>query len=382
MYSNNGFSTGMEGMQYGGGQLMNTSTNLLQNGIQPSQYCSQGMSQSNLGVSQYAGGAVTVIPLKYLLGTPSVRPYPNFNPMADANTLREAMRGIGCDRNSVLRVLCTHTNWQRQQIRNAFTQTFGKDLIRELKSELSGEFENLIVALMLAPAEYDAMELNRAMKYIGTRENILIEIMCSRSNSEIHQIKNAYNQLYSRHLEHDIVGDTSGYFKQFLLTLCTGNRNETGLMDQMSAQQAAHALYRAGEGRLGTNESTFLNILCSQNFLQLNLIFSEYHKLTGHTMEHAIHGEFSGDIRDALLSLYHIITNRHAFFALQFENSMKGMGTRDKDLIRLTVTRSEIDMIEIKNEYLRMYGRTLEKRIIGDTSGKYRKSLLMLVGGC
>lgn len=40
---------------------------------------------------------------------------------------------------------------------------YGKDLISELKSELSGDFEDLILALMEPPAKYDAAQLRKAM---------------------------------------------------------------------------------------------------------------------------------------------------------------------------------------------------------------------------
>ena len=39
-----------------------------------------------------------------------------------------------------------------------------KDLIGELKSELSGHFEDVVLGLLMTPTEYDAHELRTAVK--------------------------------------------------------------------------------------------------------------------------------------------------------------------------------------------------------------------------
>ncbi|KAK6048864.1 Annexin [Cooperia oncophora] len=65
-----------------------------------------------------------------MLGTPSVRPNPNFNANQDAETLRKAMKGLGCNNSKVISVLCGRTNWQRQEIAKAFKVMYGKDLIK------------------------------------------------------------------------------------------------------------------------------------------------------------------------------------------------------------------------------------------------------------
>ncbi|MDK2413815.1 annexin, partial [Aphanizomenon sp. 202] len=59
--------------------------------------------------------------------------------------------------------------------------------------------------------------------------------------------------------------------------------------------------------------------------------------------------------------------------------AMAGFRTRNRALIRLVVTRCEVDMQEIKLQYQSLYQRPLEKDIKGDTSGDYRKILMALV---
>ncbi|KAL7070329.1 hypothetical protein ACQ4LE_010275 [Meloidogyne hapla] len=317
----------------------------------------------------------------FAMATPSIRPNPNFNSQQTAELLRKAMKGFGCDKGKVIQAIVNCSNAQRQQVSLSFKQMYGKDLIKELKSELSGDFEDLIMALMSHPAYYDASQLRRAMEGLGTKEHILIEIMTTRTNAQIIQIRSAYGQLYGSDLERDMIGETSGYFKRMLVALCTGARDESMITDPLKASQDAKKLYRAGEARLGTDESAFIAILSAQNYNQLRLIFNEYQKVSGHPIEQAITAEFSGDICSGLLAIIKSIKNRPAYFAELLYNSMKGFGTRDNDLIRLVVTRSEIDMADIRSAYQQLYGISLEQAIASDCSGSYKDGLIAIVKG-
>uniref|UniRef100_A0A1I7TMH8 Annexin n=1 Tax=Caenorhabditis tropicalis TaxID=1561998 RepID=A0A1I7TMH8_9PELO len=316
-----------------------------------------------------------------MIGNPSVFPVPGFNANNDAEVLRKAMKGLGCNNSKVISVLCQRTNGQRQEISKAFKVMYGKDLIKELKGELHGDFEDLILALMDAPAIYDAKQLYKAMDGLGTKESVLIEIMTSRTNAQIQQVRDAYKMLYKKDLERDLIGETSGHFKRLLVSLCAGGRDESNQTDALRANQDARRLYQAGEKRLGTDESTFNAILASQNFNQLRMVFEEYQKVSNHSIEKAIEAEFSGDVRDGLLAVIAVVRNRPAYFAKLLHDSMKGLGTRDNDLIRLCVTRAEYDMADIRNMFQQLYRTSLENMIKGDCSGAYKEGLIALVNG-
>uniref|UniRef100_A0A915ERL1 Annexin n=1 Tax=Ditylenchus dipsaci TaxID=166011 RepID=A0A915ERL1_9BILA len=259
------------------------------------------------------------------------------------------MKGLGCNKDKVIQALCTICNWQRQEVAKAFKQQYGKDLIGDLKSELSGDFEGLVLALMEPPlgnAYYvktiRCQQLHKAMAGLGTRESVLIEIMTTRSNAQIQELKYTYKQLYGSELKE--------------IVLQCGS---------LRANQDARALYRAGEQRLGTDESSQC-YFAAQNMAQLRLVFQEYQ-----TFRHS----------DGLLAIVKSIRSRPGFFAELIHKSMVGLGTRDNDLIRLIVTRSEIDLADIRNIYPSLFNTSLEKAIAGDCSGAYKEGLIALVKG-
>lgn len=67
-------------------------------------------------------------------------------------------------------------------------------MIEDIRSETSGNFENLLVALLTPIVDFYVKELHDAMAGIGTDEDVLIEVLCSMSNYEINTIKHAYER--------------------------------------------------------------------------------------------------------------------------------------------------------------------------------------------
>uniref|UniRef100_A0A8C3A2S5 Annexin n=1 Tax=Cyclopterus lumpus TaxID=8103 RepID=A0A8C3A2S5_CYCLU len=253
-----------------------------------------------------------------------------FNAEADAQSLREAMKGAGTDEDAITKVLAHCTIAQRQRIKEAYKQTVGKDLADDLSSELSGNYCSVVLGLLMLAPVYDAYELRNAMRGAGTEEAGLIDILASRTNAEI---------------------------------------------------KIVNEMFEAGEARWGTDEVKFLTVLCVRNRNHLLRVFEEYQKISGRDIEDSIKREMSGCLEDVFLAIVKCIKNKPAFFAERLYKSMKGLGTTDTVLIRIMVARAEIDMLDIKVQFLQMYGKTLYSFIKGDTSGDYRTILLELCGG-
>ncbi|XP_039628925.1 annexin A11a isoform X2 [Polypterus senegalus] len=324
--------------------------------------------------------APTVAPLKPV-NRGTIHDFPGADPLKDAEVLRKAMKGFGTDEQAIIDLLSSRSNKQRVPVVLSYKTAYGKDLIKDLKSELSGNFEKVVLAMLKTPIMFDVHEIKDAIKGAGTDEECLIEILSSRSNEEIHEISKTYKAEYKKSLEDAIRSDTSGHFERLLVSLSQGNRDESQNVDISLAKQDAQGLYAAGENKVGTDESKFNAILCARSKAHLRAVFHEYQQMCGRDIEKSICREMSGNLEKGMLAIVKCIKNTPAFFAERLYKSMKGLGTDDKTLIRIMVSRSEVDMLDIRQEYKRMYGKSLYTDITGDTSGDYRKILLKLCGG-
>ncbi|XP_070783017.1 annexin A5b isoform X2 [Enoplosus armatus] len=303
----------------------------------------------------------------------------NFNASADAEVLYKAMKGLGTDEDAILQLLTTRSNFQRQEIKAAYKTLFGKDLISDLKGELGGKFEALIVALMTPPIAYDVTSLRNAIKGAGTDEKVLVEILASRTPQQVKDIVAAYRQEYDDDLEEDVSGDTSGHFKRLLVILLQANRQKG--IQEGNIESDAQVLFKAGEQKFGTDEQSFVTILGNRSAEHLRKVFDTYMKMSGYEMEESIKRETSGALRDLLLAVVKCARSVPAYFAETLYYAMKGAGTDDNTLIRVMASRSEVDLLDIRAEFRRLFACSLFSMIKGDTGGDYRKALLLLCGG-
>lgn len=308
----------------------------------------------------------------------TLKPADNFDPGKDAEALRKAMAGSGSDKDAIVAVLGARTNKQRQEIAAKYQQKYGKNLTDDLKSELSGKFEDAIVSMLLVPESHDAVALHDAMSGIGTDEQVLVEILSSRSTKEIEAIKSAYTQIYSgKDVAKKLKEDTGGDFRTVLMTLLEKKPDSSGVNTDLATDDAKK-LFEAGEGKKGTDKAVFVEIFTTRNYQQLQATFDAYKNLAKKDILDYITDQIKGDLGSALRAIVRCAQSPPLYFAEVLEKALDK--SKEKTVTRVMVTRAEIDLAQIRTEFEKKTGQSLKDVVVKKMKGDLEKLLLQLLG--
>ncbi|XP_074522378.1 annexin A2-like [Halichoeres trimaculatus] len=313
---------------------------------------------------------------------PTVVPVRDFDPAKDAARLETAIKTKGVDEQTIIDILTRRSYSQRREIAFEYERIAKKDLIAALKGALSGSLEALMLGLMKSTAQYDASELKASMKGLGTDEETLIEIVCSRNNEELTDIKKVYREMFKKEVEKDVAGDTSGDFAKLLLALVQTKRDEpSNVVDYEKIDEDARSLYEAGVKRKGTDVATWISIMSKRSVPHLQKVFERYKSYSPYDMKESIRKEVKGDLEKSFLTLVECFQNRQLYFANRLFEAMKGKGAKDKVVTRIMVSRCEVDLMKIRSEFKKQHKKSLYQTIAEHTKGDYQNALLSLCGG-
>eukprot|EP00276_Gloeochaete_wittrockiana_P022563 CAMPEP_0184368642 /NCGR_PEP_ID=MMETSP1089-20130417/161781_1 /TAXON_ID=38269 ORGANISM="Gloeochaete wittrockiana, Strain SAG46.84" /NCGR_SAMPLE_ID=MMETSP1089 /ASSEMBLY_ACC=CAM_ASM_000445 /LENGTH=303 /DNA_ID=CAMNT_0026710959 /DNA_START=103 /DNA_END=1014 /DNA_ORIENTATION=+ len=301
------------------------------------------------------------------------------NPVADAETIHKSFKFLGNDNNALISAIGNKSIEHMKAVDLAYKANFGKSLIDVLKKETSGNFGKALIALCRSHADNDAHTLNDALEGGGMDEKTVIEVLCARNNAEIRDIIAAYKQIFNKNLEDVLKAQSSGSMKILFVMLLTANRSEVTEANAQEVATDVEELYKAGKGRIGTNETPFLRIFTQRSVAQLRAVDAAYCQKTGSTLKRVVEKEFSGDIKRSLSTMLDYLMDRGLHFAELIESSVKGAGSSDTKLIRNVAHLRGPLKAEVEAAYMRKYSKSIAHRIKADTSGDYRKLLLTVV---
>lgn len=213
----------------------------------------------------------------------------------------------------------------------------------------------------------------------GGDDDVLIEIMCTMSNSEIRKICATYQIMFGKRLEQGIREHKKGKFKKLLKILIQAKRVETAEIDETAAKTDAETLRKNLEKSL-PDEMQIVEILCARSFIQIKLIDEYYKKIFKITLEKAIKQKFTDTVKNALVAIIRTANNPREFYARRISKAINYFALDGRSLGRLIVVRSEIDLMDIKDEFNRIFRKPLKSCLKGVIAGSYKLALLTLIG--
>ena len=333
-----------------------------------------------------AGGMAVFYPAQVIVATMPGKPprgrlvHPEWNPMQDAQRLRQAIKGVGTDNSTVISIICNRDREHLQYVRLAYRDQFGRHLLKDIEKDTSFFFRDVLMGLCMSDAEFMAYILRKATKGAGTRDSTLIDVICSARGSQLLQLQAAYQGMYGSRLESVIKKETSGNYEKLLVALLRGTRPDWGVMP-MCMQSDVEILYKATEGRLGTDERTVIETLVARSHDHLWKLNQEYvnRSRKRRTLKQCLDSETSGNFKTALQA---VMTDPCHWFASRIHRAAKGLGTNDTMLIQCILLPNQWQVQDIVRILQQEYHKDLIQLIRSETSGHYRDALCQYVANC
>ena len=174
-----------------------------------------------------------------------------------------------------------------------------------MKRAFYGNILKTILSLLKPIEEYEAECLKNGFEGVGTKNNLLLEILCPKDANQIKLLAKEYERLSGQNLVDKLKSDryVSQHFASLLVALASGTRNTSDVVDTELANSQAFQLYKAGIGKIGTDVNVFIEILSQANFKQIQEVTKIYNKNNKLNLKAAIIKEMSGYLEVALCSI-------------------------------------------------------------------------------
>ncbi|XP_075223633.1 annexin B9-like isoform X1 [Lycorma delicatula] len=242
---------------------------------------------------------------------------------------------------------------QRLNVNKEFLNRHHKNIIDTLKTDdAKKSVKDSINKLMMTPAEIYAEELNYALQ----KENIELtcEILFTVSKYGLSIILDAYKEKYKVTADSDINqyikknGDAKNLF--LLYVKQTSNRKTT--TDENAAATEADNIYN----NKGTSwEAHFDQTLARESLEQMRIIFKKFEEKYKLTLECFIDKHGLATMKTTYKNIVTMIKNPELYLANKLNKALPSSIslklTTDRDLIRILVARTQIDVGSIQHAF-------------------------------
>uniref|UniRef100_A0A1J3GKD3 Annexin n=1 Tax=Noccaea caerulescens TaxID=107243 RepID=A0A1J3GKD3_NOCCA len=141
----------------------------------------------------------------------------------EAAMLREAMTKKQLDHDHVLYIVGTRSVFQLRATFAAYKQEYGNTLDKDVDGcPGDADLRSLLKMAILcidSPEKHFAKVIYDSIEGFGTDEDALTRAIVTRAENDLMKVRGEYFNMYNSSMDNAIIGDVSGDYKDFLLTL-------------------------------------------------------------------------------------------------------------------------------------------------------------------
>jgi len=289
-----------------------------------------------------------------------------YDPNKDANALYKAMHGgltgLGTDEDAIFKALQGKSQAEIDKLKANYKDHYGRDLSKDLQSELSGKDYQRAQALMSSnQAAADATAVRQGIGTLWNDNAQIHQALAGKTQEERAALAAEYKKQTGKELKTDLTREMSGTHRDQATALLEGNQ----------AKADAARLQRAMKGA-GTDEAAIMETLKGKSQQEREAINAAFKQSYGNNkvdLNTRLAGDLSGAELDQAKAL--LAGNNAAADAAALKHAMHGgltgLGT-DKDAIEKALAgKSEQE----RKDILAAYGKygDLRADLKGDLSG-------------
>lgn len=317
------------------------------------------------------------VPVEYEKPRPSIFPAKKWSKLCPiyVDRLDKAMDGIGTDEQSLIEIICGCSSEQRSKLKSAFKTKFKEDLLGVMREELSGNFSELALALFRDPMAFDIDVINVFVQE-EIRWNTLIGLLINKTPHELTDIAHKFETLFKRTIT-DLLNQKITDDNYLDIFLCLFK--EARILSKSDASPKSYA----NELMSNTGDpNAFKNILCSMIFelggtSKIREVCEAIRQMYNAYLIDVIDEVLTDDEgQEAYKAAVAACDDTAFFFAGCINDCLDEKPIDDDWLMRLMISRSEIDLRDIDEAYEDSFKHKLVKSIKRKTSGEYQDLLI------
>ncbi|VAH27050.1 unnamed protein product [Triticum turgidum subsp. durum] len=243
--------------------------------------------------------------------------------------------------------------------------------------------QKAVILWTMDPAERDANLVHGALRRRGDGDHlaVLVEVACASDPDHLVAVRRAYRSLFGCSVEEDLASCAALQqpLRKMLVSLVSSYRYGGDRVDADVARLEASQLSEAVRKKQPHHDEV-VRILSTRSKPQLRATLRRYREDHGTDIVEDIDSRCSSQFARTLRSAVWCLTSPEKHFAEMIRESVVGLGTYEDMLTRVVVSRAEIDMKQIKEEYRARFKTTVTCDVVDDTSFGYKDILLALVG--